>query len=163
MATNPSANLSSKVVTGARLKVAIFDAAGNGGVVGIFNHVSWGFQLDAQPIYILGAFAPCEIDYTAQEPCRITCTGWRIVGAGPHAVAKVPHVQDLLNSQYIQLTIVDRQTNTTIAAIKDVRAVSYDTSAQARNPEEVTITFIGRIVEDESGDNVEGGTASVLP
>ena len=159
-------NNTSKTVTGARLK---FGLVHNGKVdfVGIFNNCSFGFTLDAQPIYVLGAFAPVETVYTAQEPVRVTATGWRAVGSGAHAVAGLPHLQDLLQAEYIQLAVVDRQTGVTIAKITDVRCTSYDTTCNSRNPEEISVTFMGRLIEDESGENAErtdgDSGASVLP
>ena len=155
-------NLSSKTLSGARLKVGILDGA-DVKWVGIFTTVSWGNTMDAQPLYVLGAFAPVEIIYTAAEAVRVTASGFRIVGQGAHKATNMPYIQNLLDSQYLTLVIYDRQTTQTIATISDVRVLSYDTTSTARNPQEMTVTFMGRIVSDESGANSEGQGASVLP
>lgn len=149
-----------KVMSGARAKFGIVDpATGIARYVGIFNNVSYGLTYDAQPAYILGRFQPAEIDYTAQEPVNITCSGWRVIDHGPHADANVPLLGQLLTHEYLTLTIVDRQNPTrNIATFKQVRPTGYSTTISARNLEEVTVTFVGIIVDDETSDS-KGGNA----
>lgn len=153
-----------KVMTGARAQLMIVDPnTGEGRVVGIFNNVSYGLTYGAEPIFLLGRYSPDEIVYTAQEAVSVTASGWRVVDAGPHALAKVPKLADLLNHEYIELAIFDRQTNKRIAKIHSVRPTSYNTTLANRQPEEVSITFLGLLVDDESTDNTELPGASTLP
>jgi hypothetical protein len=156
-----------KTMTGARAQLIVADpTTGEGKVVGIFNSVSWGLAYDAQPSYVLGRYSPAETVYTAQEAVSITATGWRAVGAGPHVSAKVPNLKDLMNHEYMQLAIFDRQSASgapvLTAKFKDVRPVGYSTSLSARGVQEVTCNFLGIFVDDESTQNNELPGASDL-
>lgn len=156
--------MAAKVMSGARAKFAILDpATGQATVMGIFNNVSYGLTFDAQPAFILGRFSAAEIDYTAQEPVQITASGWRVVGHGAHAHAKVPNLKDLLKHEYISLTIIDRQTNKKIATIHNVRPTGYSTTISSRQLEEISVTFMGLLVDDEDTVNAEDPSASNLP
>lgn len=153
-----------KVMSGARAKLGIVDpATGLATYIGIFNSASYSLTYDAQPAYILGRYSPAEIDYTAQEPVQITCAGWRIIDSGPHAVAKVPALQDLLTHEYLSLVLTDRQTNKNMATFHFVRPTGYSSTVTARQLEEVTVTFVGILVDDESTQNSESASAVDLP
>ncbi len=160
---------SSKIMTGARAKLGIYDpATGKTRIIGIFNNVSYGLTFDAQPAYILGKHAPAEIDYTSQEPVSITCSGWRVIDFGPHAEAAVPRLQDLLQHEYLELALMDRQREAggkdgRIAKFRQVRPTGYSTTISARQLEEITVTFMAIIVDDESTTNAEGPGAASLP
>lgn len=159
----------SKVMNGARAKLGIYDpATGLTRTVGIFNNVSFGLTFDAQPAYILGAYAPAEIDYTSQEPVSITASGWRVIDHGPHVEAGIPRLQDLLTHEYLELAIIDRQREAggkdgRITKFRQVRPTGYSTTISARQLEEITCTFMAIRVDDESTTNVEGPGAAFLP
>lgn len=151
-----------KVMSGARAKLQIFDPNTNSAqTLGIFANVSYALAYDAQPAYILGRYSAAEIDYTAQEPVQITASGFRVVGQGAHKHASVPKLQDLLTHEYISLQIVDRQTGQAIAKITNVRPTGYSTSISARQLEEITVNFIGILVDDEDTQNEEHPTATI--
>jgi hypothetical protein len=154
-----------KIMSGARAKLGVVDPrTGQVRYIGIFNNVSFGLTFDAQPAYILGRYSPAEIDYTAQEPVNVTASGWRVFDHGPHAEAQVPRLQDLLNHEYLTLTLLDRQNPTrNLATIRNVRPTGYSTTISARNLEEVTVTFVGIYVDDESTENTEHPTSLDLP
>lgn len=154
-----------KVMNGARAKVGFIDPKTNQTkYVGIFNNVSYGLTFDAQPAYILGRYSPAEIDYTAQEPVNITCSGWRVFEHGAHVEGQVPNLKDLLNHEYITITILDRQNPTkNLATFRNVRPTGYSTTISARNLEEVTVTFVGIFVDDESTANAEDPSSLDLP
>jgi len=153
-----------KVMTGARAQLMIVDPnTGEGKVMGIFNNVSVGLTYGAEPIFLLGRYSPDEIVYTSQEAVTVEASGWRVVEFGPHVVAKVPQLSDLLLHEYIELAIFDRQTNERIAKIHSVRPTSWSTTISARQPEEIRVTFIGLLVDDESTTNAELPSASTLP
>ena len=149
-----------KVMSGARAKFGFIEPGQPAEYKGIFNNVSYGLTFDTQPAYVLGAYAPVEIDYTAQEPVQITASGWRVIEHGAHVDGKVPNLMDLLRHEYLTLTILDRQTNKTIAKFKNVRPTGYSTTLSARNLEEVTVTFIAIKVDDESTENEEDPSAT---
>jgi len=153
-----------KTMTGARAQVLIVDPnTGEGKVVGIFNNISYGLVYGAEAISILGRYSPAEIVYTSQEAVSISASGWRVIGAGPHTTAKVPKLADLLRHEYIELAIFDRDTQKRVAKIHSVRPTSYNTALVNRQPEEVSITFMGLLVDDEDTENSELPGASDLP
>lgn len=149
---------------GARGKVFIADPnTGKPELIGIFNSITWGLTYDVQPVFLLGRSGPDELVYTAQEPITVSCGGFRVVGAGVHKLAKMPNVKDLLTHEYLQLVINDRQTGRDIAKIHSVRPVSYGTTLTARNLEEINITYMGLLVDDEDTQLAERPDAATLP
>lgn len=159
----------SKVMTGARARLGIFNpATGKTKTVGIFNNVSYGLTYDTQPAFILGRYSAAEIDYTSQELVNITASGYRVIDHGPHIEAGVPKLQDLLTADYLTLAIMDRQKEVqgadgTIAKFHSVRATGYSTTISARNLEEVSVTFVGILVDDESTQNTERPDSVDMP
>jgi hypothetical protein len=158
-----------KVMNGARAKLAIIEN-GKSRYVGLFQNVSYGLTYSAEPVYILGNFAPVEIEYTSQDAVQITCSGWRVIERGPFAEASVPKLQDLLLHEYMELVIEDRQSRerglpdqiVRIAKFRNVRPIGFSTQISARQLEEITVNFIGIKVDDESADNHESTTAPQL-
>lgn len=153
-----------KTMHGARGKVYIADPnTGKPELIGIFSTISWGLQYDVQPVFLLGRHGADELVYTAQEPVTVNCSGFRVVGAGAHRLAKVPNTKDLLTHEYIQLVIADRQTGRDIARIHSVRPTSYSTTLNARNLEEISISYMGLLVDDEDTQLAERADATTLP
>ena len=153
-----------KVLNGARAVVRIAGAGANAGqAVGIFSSFSYGLTYDVQPVYVLGRYSAAELGYTGMEPVRCTAAGWRVVNNGPHASAKMPKLQDLLQHEYIQIDVLDRQTGLVIAKIKDVRPETYASTIASRQLTEVTHTFVGLLVDDETASNNENPGANDLP
>lgn len=152
----------SKVITGARAQLSISGPNG-AGVVGIFNNVSWGMSYGAEPIFILGRYSPDEIVYTSQEAVSVSASGWRVIDNGAHVAAQMPSLDEIMTSPYLELIITDRQTGKKIAHIHSVRPTSYNTSLANRQPEEISISFMGLLVDDESTINQELGSATKLP
>lgn len=156
--------MASKTMTGARGKVYISDpVTGTTSLIGIFSNISWGLTYDAQPVFLLGRHGPDEIVYTAQEPVSVQCSGFRVVGNGAHKLAKLPNLKDLLSSEYLEILVVDRQTGRDIAKIHGVRPVSFSTTLSARNLEEISVSYIGLVADDEDTTNRERSDASTLP
>lgn len=148
-----------KVMHGARALFQILDPnTGQPQTVGIFDQASYSLTFEVQPAFILGRFSAAELGYTAQDPVPITCNGWRVINHGPHQDGHVPHLQDLLLHEYITMQIVDRQTGNPFAVFNSVRPTGYTTSLQARQLESMTLSFLGLLVDDESGDNTESVT-----
>lgn len=158
--------MAQRVMSGARAKLAIVEN-GRARYVGIFQSVSYGLTYGAEPVYVLGNYGPVEIEYTSQDAVSISCSGWRAVEHGPHKEASVPHLQDILLHEYMELMIEDRQSKETgkpdqiarVAKFRNVRPIGYSTSISARQLEEVTVQFLGIRVDDESGDNHESASA----
>jgi hypothetical protein len=133
---------------------------------GIFNNASWSYGLEDQEVPILGAFAPVEIAYVGASTVTVRCTGWRIIGHGPHQDGMVPKLNELLNYQDIQLVLMDRQSGPNdppVMKLRDVKPLGYDTGVASKSLSEVTITYKGLRVDDESGPNEESNGAATLP
>jgi hypothetical protein len=161
----PIANKSPpRTMSGARAQLIISDGK-ESRVVGIFNNVSYGLTYGAQDVYTLGRFSANEIVYTSQETIHITASGFRVIDHGPHVSAKLPTLLDLIEQPELEIWLNDRQTDKTIARIHHVKALSFSTSISAKNLEEITVTFMGLVFEDESSvdKGVERADASVLP
>lgn len=160
---------SSQTMTGARAKLSIFDpASGQARVLGIFNNVSFGLTYDVQPAYILGRFSAAETAFTSQDLVTVNASGFRIPGAGPHIEGGIPALQNLLTHEYLELLITDRLSEVQggeprVARIEQVRPVSYSSSYAARQLSDLSVTFVGILVSDESVDNAEDSTAADLP
>jgi hypothetical protein len=151
-------------MTGARGKVYIADPnTGKPELVGVFHTISWGLTFDVQPAFILGRFSPDELVYTAQEPIGVQCAGFKVVGAGVHKLMKMANTRDLLTHEYLSLVIVDRQTGRDIAKIHSVRPVSYNTTLNARQMEEISVNYMGLLVDDEDTQNSERADAATMP
>lgn len=156
--------MAAKTMHGARAKVFIADAnSGQPKLIGIFSTVSWGLTYDVSPVFLLGRFSADELVYTAQEPVSVNCSGFRVVDNGAHKLASVPNTKDLLTHEYLTLKISDRQSGKDIATIKSVRPVSYATTLNARQLEEISVQYIGLMVDDESTELAETAGATTLP
>lgn len=121
-----------------------------------------------QEAYIIGKHAPAATTYTAQNPVNITASGYRVIGHGPHVESGLPRLQDLLLAEYIELTIIDRQTealggDARIYKFHQVRPTGYTTTISARQQTELSMTFVGILLDDESVTNTESPTAAILP
>lgn len=158
--------MSGKVMTGARAVVYLDDPANNTSrAVGIFSDCSWGLTYGVDSIFVLGAYGPVESIYTSMDATTVTCSGYRVIDHGPHIEGGVPKLADLLHHEYISMTVLDRQTNKTMAKFKQCRPTGYNTALAHRQPESCTVTYIALRVEDESTEMAEtpGTNASTLP
>lgn len=153
-----------KTFTGARAQLLKVDPnTGAAVVMGIFNNVSVGMTYTADPIYLLGRYSPDEIVYTAQDAVHVTATGWRVVGADPQTVSGMPALATLMSADYVELAILDRETNERIASIHSVRPLAYSMSVANRQTVEITVTFMGLLIDTENVVNAEAPNASTLP
>ena len=145
------------ILTGARAQLII-----NGKIVGLFTSCSYNVTYDANPAFILGRYSAAEITYTAQDVISVDATGFRVIDAGPHAVASVPKLQELLNHEDISLSLIDRKTGKNFMTVVGVRPMGYSSSVTARGVVEVSARFMGLRAEDEAGTQNESGGASTL-
>jgi hypothetical protein len=143
-----------KTMTGARARLII-----DGKLIGIFQMCHYALNFHAAPVYILGNYAPQEITLTSQEPITVTCRGWRIIDQGPHTAqgGRVPKLQDLLRHEDISISIFDRQTNKEIMTVVGCRPIGYNTDLSTGNQQQITVTFQGLKLSDETGDQDDIG------
>lgn len=146
----------SKVMTGARAKVYVDNQ-----LVGIFESCTYNVNIGVEPIHLLGRFSPDEITPTSYEAVTLSCSGFKVVGAGVHTLPKVPKLQDLLTLEAVTITVVDRQTGaavlTAIGCVANTNSGGWNAKATSR----VTINYTGLRISDESGAQDEGGAVSL--
>lgn len=164
--------MAAKTLTGARAKMYV-----NNKLVGIFESCSYNMSIGTEPIFLLGRYGADEIVPTSYEAVSINCSGFRVVGAGPHtgsasannagvgvaatAGPAVPMLQDLLNLEAVTLAIVDRKDGTAILTAIGCIPNSYNGNHNAKATSKVTINYTGLRLSDESGPQDEGGAVSL--
>lgn len=159
----------SNIFSGARAKVGMYNPqTGLTQIIGSFSNVSYSWMYSTQSAPILGRFTVAEIDYVDAQEVTVTASGWRSIGHGPHVVAGLPKLQELLTADYITLVVLDRQAEVTggqprVFRLDNVRTVGYSTGSAVKQLSEITVTFIGITASDESVTNAEDATATQLP
>lgn len=148
----------SHVLTGARAKVYV-----NNQLVGIFETCTYNMNIGTEPIHLLGRYSAAEITPTSYEAVTISCSGFRIVGQGPHVLPAVPKVQDLLTLDGVTIAVVDRQSGQTILTAIGCVGNSFNGNHNARATSRITINYTGLVLSDESGAQSEGQGAVELP
>lgn len=146
------------VMTGARAKVYVDNV-----LVGIFDSCSYAVNVGAEPIHILGRYSPSEITHTSYEAITVNCSGFRLIGNGGHVLPKMPKLQDLLQLEYVTLSIIDRQQDdqNPIMTVQNCIPISYSTGYQARQTSRIQVTYLGTHASDEDGDQDEGDAVSL--
>lgn len=146
------------VMTGARAKVYVDDV-----LVGIFDSVNYAINIGAEPIHLLGRYSPAEITHTSYEAVTVNCSGFRLIGNGGHVLPKVPKLQDLLQLEYVTLSIIDRQQNdqNPILTVQNCIPVSYSTGYQARQTSRIQVTYMGTHASDEADAQDEGDAVNL--
>lgn len=150
--------MAKKVMVGARAKVYVDNQ-----LVGIFETCSYNANVGTEPIHLLGRFSAAEISVTSYEAIALSCGGFRVVGQGPHVLPKMPKVQDLLDLEDVTITVVDRQSGTSILTAVGCVANSFSGNHNARATSRVTINYTGLVLSDESGSQSESSGAVNLP
>lgn len=144
-----------KTFSGARAKIFVDDV-----LVGMFDSVSYGSNVGAEPIHTLGKFGPQEIVPTSYEAIQVQCSGFRIIGQGAYVLPKMPKLQDLLNLESVTISVTDRQTGSTIMTVVGCIPTSYSSGHSAKATSKFNITYMGTKLEEENGSQDEGGTGS---
>ncbi len=130
--------------------------------VGVFNSVSYSMGITVVPIEVLGSLLPVELCQTSEDVVQITCSGFRVLNAGPYADGKVPLVKDLLKYDGVTLAIYDRQGNkndtggplSPILTVQNAKCTGYRTTHNAKGVSDLEITYMGIVARDEnSGAN----------
>ncbi len=156
-----------KIMNGARAVVNFFDSTTNQSIpIGIFTSFDYSVGYDATPIFILGRLTAAEIEYTGVSPVSITASGWRAIDHGPHQAGRLPKIHDMLTSDYITFTVVDRLIPTkTVCRITKVRATGYNTGLSAKGLQSMTMHYLGIFasLDDDGGVDSEPANSTDLP
>ena len=161
----------SAVMSGVRAKVAMIDpSTGLSSIIGIYASVDYSLVYSTEPAFTLGRFSAAANDYVSQEIINLTCSGFRVIGAGAFVVSGLPKLQDLLLSEYIQLAIIDRQselkgaTDARMAKFFSVRCTGFNTGANAKSLQQMTVHYQAiNLGEESMAPNIEGAGATSLP
>ena len=154
-------NPKAKILTGPRAVVFIGEKQ-----VGMFSSITWSASQEKFSAFILGRFNAAELTPVGQEPIRASLTGYRIMDAGPYAVANATHLADLLNENDFILKIQDRQTGKIIVTITECKVTNWSSGINARSVSDIRIDVMGLRIFDESdpsGNKSDDTNGSVLP
>jgi hypothetical protein len=161
MAISPNA---SKVITGGRTVVSLNNGSGPV-VIGIFDSCSINESLTTEDIHILGRFGAAEITLTAYNSVNVTCTGFRVYGAGVKILGQFPTLNALLGLGPISLSVTDRE-NPNGAPLATVVGCIPNTNSnnfQSRATSKINISYVGTMITDESAPNDAESGAVGLP
>jgi len=157
-------------MSGARARFGIFDPQKNSiDYKGIVSQVSYGVTYEYQAAAILGRFTVASIQHTAVDVVTINANGWRNFKHGPHVEMSLPKVQDLLLYEPIVLVLDDRAAEADgeqefrFAVIHSVIPVAFAGGSVAKNLSEMSTTYVGILVDDESVKNFEHPSALQFP
>ena len=141
-----------KILSGGRAIVKSTNGTTAPFLLGIFNSISYQVRYETTPIYVLGNYSPVDIVYNATEVVTISATAWRALDKGPYSVqGQMPLIQQLIDYGYLTLTIYDRtDENEPIAEIQKVLPTGYSTSISERQVGNMSIDFVGILVDDPS-------------
>jgi hypothetical protein len=154
--------MSAKTISGARAKVYV-----NNKLIGIVNSINYSHNLGVVPVQTLGRFTTNELVMTSSEPISGSMSGFRVLNNGMYrqgesqdagitnSAVELNRLQDLLSAGYTTVQVIDRQTDVTLANIKDVVITGYNVGINAKDIANVSINFIGISIEDEGGIQAE--------
>jgi hypothetical protein len=161
----------SAVMSGARMKVGMVDpSTGLTSIIGIYASVDYALIYSTEPAFTLGRFSAAANDYVSQEIINLTCSGFRVIGSSAFVVSGLPQLQNLLLSDYIQLALIDRQSELKGAAdarmgkFFSVRCTGFNTGANAKSLQQMTVHYQAiNLGEENVPSNIEGPGATSLP
>jgi hypothetical protein len=153
--------MAAQTFTGARAVIRIDNE-----IVAIAENYSFTVNTPMEPIHILGRFSSSEIVPLSYEAVPVNLSGVRIINEGPHKQGKVLKLQDLLNAEDVTITVGDRQGKsgqTPMATFIGCKSTGYSSGVSAKGSQRININYLGRYVQDESGDQAESANATDLP
>lgn len=153
-----------QILTGARAKILV-----NGVPVGLFANCSWSIRQEKVPAYILGRYNPAEITPTSQEPVQLTLTGYRVVDAGPYAVANATLLKDLLLEEDFTVIVLDRRAGDgeggsqpkPIFTANGCRVTGWSSGVAARGVSDIRVEIIGLVGWDEASTDGDNETKNI--
>jgi len=145
----PTQQAPGKVISGARAVVQVFDGD-TAETIGIFSQVSYGLTFEYGTAFVLGRYSAASIDYTSQDVVSVQAHGYRVAGHGWHVAARMPYLSELMFPKVLRFQVFDRATDQAIATITNVLPTSASGGYTARQQAEISCTYVGLLVSDES-------------
>ena len=81
----------------------------------------------------------------------MTLNGYRVVDAGPYAVANATLLKNLLNETDFNVDIIDRQSGKTVFSASGCRVTGWSSGVAARGVSDIRIEVVGMLGQDEFG------------
>jgi len=108
------------------------------------------------------------------EVVQVQASGFRVMQHGPFATVDastgsslIPKLQDILNYADLVVSLHDRletdADKSNIMTLTNVKPQGFNSSVGARGLQDISVTFQGLHLSDESGSNNEDSTAVDLP
>jgi hypothetical protein len=148
-----------KTLVGARAKIQITKNVGgkpSSHTVGLFSNCSWSIRQAKEPLFVLGRYSPAEIVGTSQEAVSLSLSGYRVVDAGPYAVANATLLKDLLEEEDFTVEVLDRANNNkVIFRAVGCKVTSWSSGVASRGVSDIRIEIVALKGEDETG--IAGG------
>ena len=153
------------VMSGARAKLGFYNSDTQSVTyIGIYSSVSYNYGIDVQACYLLGRYSAASLENVSVDTVHISASGYRIVNHGPMAEGHFPRLDQLAQAGYLSMVIVDRQSDTIVANITQVKPVNYSGGFTMRTLASIDMTYMGILVSDETAkDNDEAPSAMRLP
>ncbi len=131
--------------TGARVVFRV-----NGQKVAFANAINYTVAHAHQPVDVLDQLAPAEYAETGYT-VNFTATLFRVAGQSPLSVGLRPKLQDILTQPELTAELIDRVTGQTLFLIERVKCTQEDFNVDARALAQLTLSFVGIKMSDESG------------
>lgn len=149
---------------GARARVSIFDPM-TATTITVGTWASFGYRVvyDVLAIHILGRYSPAALVTVGVEPVSIDAGGWRSIDHGPYVDGMVRNIKDLLNEDYLLMTVEDRKTGKDVATIQGCLPTSFASQLTERQLMNTSNSYMGLLLGDESVVSSESAGATVLP
>lgn len=161
---NLAAMAAPRVFHGARAKVSIVDpTTGLARVVGLWLSFDYNVTYDVQVAAVLGRFSPADMVTTGVEPVSITASGWRVVDHDAFVECGYTNIKDLLNQEFLQLTVHDRKTGKNVATIRGCLPTGLSSNASAKQLATMQNSYLGLIMDTETTEQAEAPDAAELP
>lgn len=146
----------SYTVTGGRAELFLPNQDGTLVLAGVFDTVSRQKGLGVEAIHTLGQYSAREIAITSYNEVTVSCSGFRVVGAGTTVLGKFPTLGELLNYQSVTIKVVDRQTGDTLLVVTGAVPTSDSENYSARATTKTSLSYTGIAAFDESSTDSSG-------
>jgi len=137
--------IGSQVSSGAKLEMAV-----GGNVVAYANNASYTVNHNHQPIE---RFGEVEVNEHAELGVTVefTASMFRVDQQAAISLGMQPRIADFLKQPELTVTLKDKTKDSVLLTVNGVKLQSRSGTVDARGVWTETLTFVGRIVFDETG------------
>lgn len=131
--------------TGARVVFRV-----NGAKIAFANAINYTVAHAHQPVDVLDQLTPAEYAETGYT-VNFTATMFRVSNQSALSLGLRPKLQDILLQPELTAELIDRITGVTLFLIERVKCTQEDFNVDARSLAQLTLSFVGIKMSDESG------------